>query len=62
MNTIESNVAMRRVSRILQWVGGFTSRSSVAATMAIVMLAFLVSRFPHFSRAIYVPHSAIAVA
>ncbi|NNN08938.1 MAG: hypothetical protein HKL85_07065 [Acidimicrobiaceae bacterium] len=43
MNTIESNVAMRRVSRVLQWVGGFTSRSSVAATIAVVMLAFLVS-------------------
>ncbi|MHB8333441.1 MAG: low affinity iron permease family protein [Acidimicrobiales bacterium] len=34
---------MRRVSRVLQWVGGFTSRSSVAATIAIVMLTFLVS-------------------
>lgn len=43
MTTIESNVVLGRVSRILQWVGRFTSRSSVAAIVAVMMLGFLVS-------------------
>lgn len=43
MDSIESNVILRRVSRILQWIGGFTSRSGVAATVAIAMIIFIVT-------------------
>lgn len=43
MKSIESNAILRRISRILQWIDGFTSRSVVAAIVAVVMIVFIVT-------------------
>ena len=40
---MERSSLQRRISRILQWLGDVTSRSGAAATVALVVVAFLIA-------------------